>query len=70
MGGVLGGWGGAGVLVMVLGGGGGGGGGPKCERLCVEFGRVRTEVEGLLEYYAKAVRFGTAKPFVEVPEVS
>jgi hypothetical protein len=54
------------------GGGGGGtagaGGARRHERLGVEFGRVRTEVEGLLEYYAKAVRFGTAKPFVEVPE--
>jgi hypothetical protein len=48
--------------------GGGGGAGARCERLGAEFGRVRTEVEGLLEYYAKAVRFGTAKPFVEVPE--
>ena len=62
--------GGAAGIGIGIGAGGGGGGGAKCERLCVEFGRVRTEVEGLLEYYAKAVRFGTAKPFVEVPEVS
>jgi hypothetical protein len=44
--------------------------GPRRERLCVEFGRVRSEGEALMEYYAKAVRFGTAKPFVEVPEFS
>lgn len=37
-------------------------------RLKAEFGKVRGEVEGLMEYYAKAVRFGSAKPHVEVPE--
>lgn len=38
------------------------------EKLKGEYGKVRTELDGLLEYYAKAMRFATAKPFVEVPE--
>jgi hypothetical protein len=38
------------------------------EKLRELYGRNRMEVDGLLEYYAKAVRFGTAKPFLEVPE--
>ena len=38
------------------------------QKLRVEYTKVRTELDALLEYYAKAVRFGTAKPFVEVPE--
>jgi hypothetical protein len=38
------------------------------ERLRREFERGRQEGEALLEYYAKAVRFGVSKPEVEVPE--
>jgi hypothetical protein len=38
------------------------------EKLRELYGRNRMEVDGLLEYYAKAVKFGTAKPFLEVPE--
>lgn len=38
------------------------------ERLRKEFERGRQEGEALLEYYAKAVRFGVSKPEVEVPE--
>jgi nucleoside-triphosphatase THEP1 len=46
----------------------GGGGGEELERLREEGARERMEVDGLLLYYAKNVRFGSAKPHVEVPE--
>jgi hypothetical protein len=38
------------------------------EKLRAEYNKSRTDVDALLEYYAKAVRFGTAKPVVEPPE--
>jgi hypothetical protein len=42
--------------------------GPDRQRLRKEFERGRQEGEALLEYYAKAVRFGVSRPEVEVPE--
>jgi hypothetical protein len=38
------------------------------ERLRKEFEKGRQDGEALLEYYAKAVRFGVSKPEIEVPE--
>ncbi|KAH8731342.1 hypothetical protein GQ44DRAFT_698575 [Phaeosphaeriaceae sp. PMI808] len=38
------------------------------ELLREEFEKERIEVNGMLEYYAKSVRFGSAKTWVEVPE--
>ncbi|KAF2034716.1 hypothetical protein EK21DRAFT_55929 [Setomelanomma holmii] len=42
--------------------------GPGRERLKEEWARERMEMDGLMEYYGKSVRFGSAKPFVEVPQ--
>ncbi|KAJ4317890.1 hypothetical protein N0V94_004720 [Neodidymelliopsis sp. IMI 364377] len=45
------------------------GSGRGLERLRVEFARNRSEVDGLLEYYVQAVRWGKKVPMVEVPEI-
>ncbi|KAF1845633.1 uncharacterized protein K460DRAFT_377005 [Cucurbitaria berberidis CBS 394.84] len=59
---------GAGGEARWFGTGGGGVGKGNEGKLKAEYGRVRTEMDALLEYYAKAVRFGTPKPHVDVPE--
>ncbi len=38
------------------------------QKLRADYHKVRTEFDALLEYYAKAVRFATAKPYLEIPE--
>ncbi|KAF1943450.1 hypothetical protein EJ02DRAFT_510967 [Clathrospora elynae] len=38
------------------------------EKLRAEYGKGRGEVDALLEYYVKVVRFGTTKPHINVPE--
>lgn len=37
-------------------------------QLRADYTKVRTELDALLEYYAKAMRFGSAKAFIEIPE--
>jgi hypothetical protein len=38
------------------------------ERLRVEYGKNRSEVDALLEYYVQAVRWGKKPPAFDVPE--
>ncbi len=38
-------------------------GGRGCQRLRVEFGKNRTEIEGVLEHYAKAMKWGKGREF-------
>jgi hypothetical protein len=42
--------------------------GKEKEKLRAEYGKGRGDVDALLEYYAKAVKFGSKMPVVEVPE--
>jgi hypothetical protein len=43
-------------------------GGKGREQLGKGYMEARTEVDALLEYYGKSVRFGSAKTWIEVPE--
>ncbi|KAH7391922.1 hypothetical protein BKA66DRAFT_547861 [Pyrenochaeta sp. MPI-SDFR-AT-0127] len=42
--------------------------GSRRQKMRLEYSKVRTDLDALLEYYAKAMKFATAKPMVEVPE--
>lgn len=44
------------------------GNGRGLERLRAEYGRNRTDMDALLEYYVQAVRWGKKAPVFEVPE--
>lgn len=43
-------------------------GGSERQKMRLDYGKGRAELDALLEYYAKAMKFATVKPAIQVPE--